>query len=837
MSLFKSARKRGRAWLRRPLGNKHGQVEDNSHFQEEHSRDSLVNPDLGSRLPSNHRDSPTIQSLWDRAYDTLRLNEPKLVEEYEELLSKEAEKTISTSNDGPTQTIQPGDLSRNADTQSRQAQLKAIIAMGLQRMEEKKTNYNIAGYEFNLSNQIDQTAKFVLWAKDLIGDAVNQSPEASIAWAGVCIILPLLTQPKVADEANRDGFIYVTTRMQYYTAFEPQLQRLGENPKVSSALIAEANNHITQLYQRILDFQIRSVLRFYRSSLGRYVGDVILPDDWEKMKLGIKEFEDNVDKVLIQTNQFVARQELESLNDKSGGTLEAMRQLLSVTCRGVEIREDEIKQKLSDKQKDCLKLFRVTDSKKDATYEWYKDRVETRVDGTCEWFLGHEYFQGWLKQDSGPLLVSADPGCGKSVLAKYLIDHGLPRSPTVCYFFFKDQDQNTARQALCALLHQLFSQKKFLIDHAMRQLDVDGPGMVNSTNSLWTILGNAVQDSRAGHIIIVLDALDECAELEFQDLIRRIKNQFSGNQSRPSKLKYLLTSRPYDQIVSEFRAFLAAFPYVRIPGEEESDAISAEVNRVIKYRVEILSKKKGLSDNVKGHLAQKLLEIEHRTYLWVYLVFDYLEKESFKKTSKGVDSTITTLPRTINQAYEKILSKSKEDEPMVRKALSIVLAARRPLTIMEMNVALNVDETTKSIDDLDLEEEGDFGSRLRSWCGLFISIHHGKIYFLHQTAREFLLKLATERQTSDNVEIQDENRLAQFGYKQELKRDWGLAHNFGVSFSIISVITGLTTLFDFGLNTGGPAVMSIGWIVVSFFTLMVAIAPPCRRRGCRAATR
>ncbi len=42
-----------------------------------------------------------------------------------------------------------------------------------------------------------------------------------------------------------------------------------------------------------------------------------------------------------------------------------------------------------------------------------------------------------------------------------------------------------------------------------------------------------------------------------------------------------------------------------------------------------------------------------------------------------------------------------------------------------------------------------------------------------------------ERRTSSNAEEQDENRLAQFGYKQELRRDWGLAHNFGVSFSII----------------------------------------------------
>ncbi|KAL2198254.1 amino acid/polyamine transporter I [Corynascus similis CBS 632.67] len=81
-----------------------------------------------------------------------------------------------------------------------------------------------------------------------------------------------------------------------------------------------------------------------------------------------------------------------------------------------------------------------------------------------------------------------------------------------------------------------------------------------------------------------------------------------------------------------------------------------------------------------------------------------------------------------------------------------------------------------------------------------------------------------ERRPSGAGDEGDENRLAQFGYKQELRRDWGLAHNFGVSFSIISVITGITTLFSYGLNTGGPAVMSIGWIIVSFFTLLVAIA-------------
>jgi len=31
------------------------------------------------------------------------------------------------------------------------------------------------------------------------------------------------------------------------------------------------------------------------------------------------------------------------------------------------------------------------------------------------------------------------------------------------------------------------------------------------------------------------------------------------------------------------------------------------------------------------------------------------------------------------------------------------------------------------------------------------------------------------------------------------------------------------TLFSYGLATGGPAVMTVGWIIVSFFTLIVAL--------------
>ncbi|KAM5342918.1 hypothetical protein ACJ41O_013884 [Fusarium nematophilum] len=67
------------------------------------------------------------------------------------------------------------------------------------------------------------------------------------------------------------------------------------------------------------------------------------------------------------------------------------------------------------------------------------------------------------------LWVSANPGCGKSVLAKYLVDSKLQTTEprTTCYFFFKDdfEDQRSATSALSCILHQLFIQREDLFSN------------------------------------------------------------------------------------------------------------------------------------------------------------------------------------------------------------------------------------------------------------------------------------------------------------------------------------------------------------------------------------
>src|SRR5579862_4616427 len=70
----------------------------------------------------------------------------------------------------------------------------------------------------------------------------------------------------------------------------------------------------------------------------------------------------------------------------------------------------------------------------------------------------------------------------------------------------------------------------------------------------------------------------------------------------------------------------------------------------------------------------------------------------------------------------------------------------------------------------------------------------------------------------------DEQRLHELGYAQELRRRMSGFSNFAVSFTIISILSGCLTLYGYGMNTGGPAVIVWGWPFVGIMTLFVGLA-------------
>ncbi|KAF8849192.1 hypothetical protein BDZ45DRAFT_554699, partial [Acephala macrosclerotiorum] len=390
------------------------------------------------------------------------------------------------------------------------------------------------------------------------------------------------------------------------------------------------------------------------------------------------------------------------------------------------------------KRTKCHQLFRTSN------YEQHKDRNPDPVKGTCVWFLQHPNYISWRDNSNSSLLwVSADPGCGKSVLSKLLVDEELQATSSriTCYFFFKDdnEDQKTVTNALCAILHQMFEQKPELLKHAVEFHDKNGDKLTANVDLLWRLLLTASADPQAGEMICILDALDECREGELESFLP-ILCRFYQDVLFPAKrnLKFLSTSRPYYGIERHFTKINHETPTIRLAGEEETEKISHEINLVIEHNLTNLEADMRLNPATITSLRKEFTKVKHRTYLWLTLTMDLIRGDLQSVTKTGRQKIFSTLPASIDDAYTAILNRSM-DKTQAKKLLQIVCAARYPLSVKETSIALSIQPDDKSYEDLDIHSEGFSKNMIRNLCGLFVTVIDGKVYLLHQTAKEFLM--------------------------------------------------------------------------------------------------
>lgn len=524
---------------------------------------------------------------------------------------------------------------------------------------------------------------------------------------------------------------------------------------------------LTQLYSKILQYQGQALYYMKYSTALRLTRDMAKLDDWNILCNEMKEQEIICTRSMEVLASDKLNGEMKSLGDR-------MQKLLDITyaqySANIALQQNaqeavstlKLEQKLLGDQRKVASKEKCIQNFYTSPYEDHMNRNPDAVEGTCQWVLQNPTFTTWRdSQSSSFLWISADPGCGKSVLSKMLVtllshvpEPVLPSEQrrTVCYFFFKEDDllQRTAENAVCALLHQLLSNESnsALIGHALEEYEKAGANLRSSFTRLWKIFMDAATDPQAGEVICILDALDECDGLEegrgrFQliDALRKFHNDYvEDNESTQSVcLKVLVTSRPYIDIERKFRTLTRRFPTLRLAGENESKRISKEIDLVVKERVKGLGDDLDLPPSTISALEAHLLETTQRTYLWLRLIFDVL-REQLKTTEKHLLRVIDEIPDSVDAAYETILKRiPKSEARRARKLLHIVTAATRPLTVSEMNVALAIEQDCQAFEDLDLEPDQVFQVTIRNICGLFITVVDSRIYLIHQTAKSFLV--------------------------------------------------------------------------------------------------
>ncbi|KAE8143474.1 hypothetical protein BDV38DRAFT_277493 [Aspergillus pseudotamarii] len=650
----------------------------------------------------DHR-TPATQpnDLWVRAEQKLRQNR-----ELDKILTNSA--TILESDYGVK--LQPGATSHH----------KRLSDL----LEERKWVIHLGNHSVGVGEQIANISKNVLALKDLITPAASLSPPASLACAGIIACFSMVVQAAEQHALLLQGLESTSGLVLRLHVMETLY--LHSRSKEALDLLEKFQATLVSIYSKILEFQARAVCYIHRYSASQLLRDIFKWDGWADLLQDFETSQRSLDRFTSIIGHAELTQKLEELLDAS-----RKRDIWTTTSA----RDERVK-----------RFFNLLYT---CPYKDRKDRNSKRVPGTCEWFTSHPIFKDWQQRTNnefpGLLWVSADPGCGKSVLTRYLVDEVILNTidRTVCYFFFKDDfpDQRSATSALSVMLRQLFiAQPQLLQDAVLDKLETDGDKLVQSFSELWSILLSVSASSKAGEIICILDALDECQDGDRNQLISAVREFYSGPHRR-SKLKFLITSRPYDHIRRGFWELEKQLPTIHLSGdsEEEVKDISREIDLVIAKRVNDFSDQRSLAKDERDMLAQQLTTVENRTYLWVSLTLDVLENIT-GFTKGNIRRAIQYLPETVDKAYEKILDRSS-DKNKARVLLHIITAAMRPLSLGELSLALAVNAGHRKLTALrdDTEPKDRFRKTLRDLCGLFVVVIDEKAYLLHQTAKEFLV--------------------------------------------------------------------------------------------------
>ncbi|CAG8265098.1 unnamed protein product [Penicillium salamii] len=656
---------------------------------------------------------------WARAYEIVQNREPELVQGYVRhlvSLQDEGENAVNT------------DLSTPKSVEST---MKKLIDI----RKEKQWRVSLFGKEVRIREKIEMLEKFIVWSEPFVTKAVSAHPYAALGWAGVALFLPLLTSGSESNESMLQGFNSLAEVQIFW--------RVCENSYLKGSHIQEyqeLHEPLAKLYSYIIEFQASAIYHLSKRQISRAWKDVTGSNNWEGIFSTINDLDQQCKSIIPHLTLRESRKESNRMLDE----MHATQLILKDISTGVEATYEQSQTYYEEENaKDLLR-----DLKSDHTINDYKNFNPEKIKGTCEWFFKDERFCQWRAATSSSILwVSASPGCGKSVLARALIDENRlfeqGTTSTVCHFFFKDgiEHRMSATDAMGAILHQIFTkhpEKSLMIQHALDIHKELGQALTKSFADLWQIFMTCVESPKAGEIVVVLDALDECKSDSWRLLLINLNKASYANIAN----KILITSRPYDDLTAGFQGFSKQPSYVPFDGDDKSTEISQEINLVIDARVEEIAQ--DFEENDRQTIANKLKSMKNRTYLWLHLTFDIIKQSPFEYGRRvDVEELLSSLPSQVSEAYEKILGRTKSSEKAVM-LLEIVLAAARPLTIEEANMALTLALSKKKYAshaavEKDSWTKARFSRDVKSLCGLLISVTDSKLFFIHQTAREFLI--------------------------------------------------------------------------------------------------
>ena len=534
--------------------------------------------------------------------------------------------------------------------------------------------------------------------------------------------------PSTEASSNRQGIAYVVSRLDWYWNLSGLLLDENLSKECLQGSRRELERVITQLYTKLLLYQMRSVCYYHRNRFATWMRDLIKLENWSGELGDIQAAELAVQRDSSQYNTIDIRNKLDAIA-KTAVSQETKLDIINSAIRKQTLQQETLHERNSDTS--CIRDLHTTNPQED------KARIEESKGGLLKdsycWVLDNAAFQQWHNDTCSQLLwIKGNAGKGKTMLLCGIIDElqkTVGSNASIAYFFCQRTDAriNSATAVLRGLLYMLIVPRPELIRHVRERYDHAGGSVfkdVNAWVALTEIFVGVLQDLSLGTTTYILvDGLDECSvdRLMLLQFIAKQASAFPG-------VKWIVSSRPLLDIEQQLEQ---AGRNLSLELNAESVATAVEI--YTKQRVDQLAQEKGYSEELRSDVFETMRLKAEDTFLWVALAC-----QSLRETPRWrVRETIKEIPPELNNLYRHMLDQIKDsgDADICLQILATSTVLYRPVTVSELVTLM---EFPKAF-------EGDLKSvrEIIGLCGSFLFLQDDKVRFVHQSANDFLIEKAS----------------------------------------------------------------------------------------------
>lgn len=368
-----------------------------------------------------------------------------------------------------------------------------------------------------------------------------------------------------------------------------------------------------------------------------------------------------------------------------------------------------------------------------------KIRIEKTKGGLLQesffWVLDHPTFKQWYCNEQTRLLwIRGDAGKGKTMLMIGITDELTRRIsnqserdgvPIFAYFLCQSTDSrlNNSSSILRGLIYLLGVQRPSLLRHLRHKHEHAGRRLFESPDSFYSLSGiftSMIGDTNLSNVFLSIDAIDEC-----ESGLPQLLGLITQTAATQSKVKWVVSSRNRDDIE---RHLGVCDSKLTLRLELNSGEIAHSINNFIDTRVTQLLPLQSYPE-VQCKIKEQIREKSDGTFLWAALVVDELRKTNFAADALEVlEEKPAGLVPLFGQMMDNFRKLPPRNLQRCMEVLSVAALCRRPLHLLELRVLANLQDL-KRVEELD---------RLVSMCGSFLTVVSNTVYFIHQSARDYL---------------------------------------------------------------------------------------------------